>query len=221
MKTSNSAATLQIEVWSDIMCPFCYIGKRKLEMALQEMGLNDSVSLEWKSYQLNPELKSDASKNVNEYLAEVKGWSLEQAREMNQRVTVMAAEVGITFRLDDSKLANSMDAHRLLHLAKSKGKQNAVSQALFAAYFTEGKDVANVSTLIEIGKSAGLNSATLASLFEGDQFYKEVIADQEEAMALGVRGVPFFVFNRKLALSGAQEVAVFQKAIDQVLHEEV
>lgn len=221
MKTSNSAATLQIEVWSDIMCPFCYIGKRKLEKALQEMGLDESVSLEWKSYQLNPDLQSDASKRVNEYLAEVKGWSLEQARDMNQRVTAMAAEVGLTFKLDDAKLANSMDAHRLLHLAKSEGKQNAVSQALFAAYFTEGKDVADVTTLNEIGRSAGLTSASLTSLFSGVQYKREVISDQEEAMALGVRGVPFFVFNRKLAVSGAQEVAVFKKAIDQVLHEEV
>lgn len=216
MKTSNSSSPMQIEVWSDILCPFCYIGKRKLELALEELGLSDSAQVEWKSFQLNPDLVGDATKSIHQYLAEVKGWSIEQSREMNQRVSDIASSVGLTFKLDSSKLANSLDAHRLLHLARVEGKQDAVSQALFMAYFSESKDIADRSTLKAIGLSAGIAAQQLDALFSSAMYKEAVLADQQEAAELGVRGVPYFVFNRQYAVSGAQEVAVFKQVLEKV-----
>lgn len=204
---------MQVEIWSDVMCPFCYIGKRKFEAALDQFPHKDQVEVVWKSFQLNPELQTDTEKNVNEYLAEIKGWTVEQAKQMNQRVSEMASAVGLTFNFDRAIVANSFDAHRLSHFAKTRGLQDPVEERLFFAYFTEGKNTADRNVLIELGVEAGLDADEIRHMLESGQCGPEVRADVEEANALGIQGVPFYVLARKYGVSGAQESATFLGAL--------
>lgn len=206
---------MKVEIWSDVMCPFCYIGKRKFEKALEQFSGASEVEVEWKSFQLNPDLKTEASKNINQYLAEVKGWSLEKAAEMNAHVTQMAKESGLDYQLDKAVVANSMDAHRLSHLAKKNGVQDALEELLFAAYFNQGKNTADHDVLTEIGIKAGLQHDEIASVLNSDTYTEEVNHDILVAQQLGVRGVPFFVFDRKYGVSGAQPSEVFLETLQK------
>lgn len=204
---------MKIEIWSDIMCPFCYIGKRKFEAALGSFENKEQVEIEWKSFQLNPGMKTDLSKNINEYLAEIKGWSLEQAKSMNARVTEMAKQVGLTYDFDKAIVANSFDAHRLIQFAKTKGKGDVAEERLFKAYFTEGKNTADHQTLLLLGVEIGLDASEIKELLNSNTYGAEVNKDVEEAQRLGIRGVPFFVIDRKYGISGAQESETFLQAL--------
>jgi len=204
---------MKIEIWSDVMCPFCYIGKRKFEAALEQFENKANVIVVWKSFQLNPAMKTDPSKNITSYLAEIKGWSLEQAKEMNTHVTNMAKEVGLHYDFDKAIVANSFDAHRLIQLAKKHGKGDEAEEQLFKAYFTEGKNTDDHSTLIEIGISIGLNEIEVKQVLASDQFSDDVRKDIIEAQQIGVRGVPFFVVDRKYGVSGAQPTEVFLETL--------
>jgi predicted DsbA family dithiol-disulfide isomerase len=195
------------------MCPFCYIGKRKFEAALEQFENKANVIVVWKSFQLNPAMKTDPSKNITSYLAEIKGWSLEQAKEMNTHVTNMAKEVGLHYDFDKAIVANSFDAHRLIQLAKKHGKGDEAEEQLFKAYFTEGKNTDDHSTLIEIGISIGLNEIEVKQVLASDQFSDDVRKDIIEAQQIGVRGVPFFVVDRKYGVSGAQPTEVFLETL--------
>lgn len=207
---------IHVEIWSDVMCPFCYIGKRKFEQALEQFPGKDAVEVEWKSFQLNPEMKTEPSKNINEYLAEHKGISLARAKEMNERVTAMAAEVGLTYDLGRAVVANSFDAHRLSHFAKKHGRQDAVEERLFKAYFTEGKNTADHGTLVSLAVEAGLNAEEVRAMLAGTDFSDDVNRDIYEASQVGARGVPFFVFNNKYAVSGAQPSELFLQVLNKV-----
>ena len=207
---------MKVEIWSDVMCPFCYIGKRKFENALQNFPHKDQVEIEWKSFQLNPSMKTDPSKNINEYLAEHKGISIAQAKQMNDRVTAMANEVGLRYDLDKAIVANSFDAHRLSHFAKKHGVQDAVEELLFKAYFTEGKNTADHETLIAIAVEAGLNSDDVRAMLLGNEFTDELNNDIYEAQQVGARGVPFFVFDNRYAVSGAQPSQLFLDVLQKV-----
>lgn len=204
---------MKIEIWSDVMCPFCYIGKRKFEKALEQFHGKDHVSIVWKSFQLSPGIKTDPSKNIHQFLAEHKGISIEQAKEMNDQVAAMAAKEGLEYNFDRSVVANSFNAHRFAHYAKTKGKQQAAEEALFRSYFTDGKNIDDVSTLMELGESIGLEAEAIHEILATDMYSADVQADINEARELGVRGVPFFVFNRKFAVSGAQDSTVFLQAL--------
>lgn len=210
---------MKIEIWSDVMCPFCYIGKRRLEQALEQLPFNKDIEVEWKSYQLDPSIKNEPNKKVNQYLAERKGWSLSYAREMNDHVTNMAAEAGLQYNFDKAVVANSFDAHRFAHLAARHGKGDAAEESLFKAYFTEGKNIADIDTLVQLGTEIGLDSAEVKQALESNAQAQAVRQDMEEAEALGVRGVPFFVLDRKYAVSGAQPVEVFKQALEQAYTE--
>lgn len=201
------------------MCPFCYIGKRKFEQALQQFSHKDQVSIVWKSFQLNPDMKTIPDKNINEYLAEVKGWSLDQAQQMNDRVTAMASEVGLTYHFDKAVVANSFDAHRLIQLAKTKGLGDAAEERLFRAYFTEGLNTADHATLLEVGTEIGLDDTDVQSMLQSDEFAEDVQRDVYEAQQVGARGVPFFVFNRRYAVSGAQQPETFLGALNTTWQE--
>ncbi len=200
---------MKVEIWSDVMCPFCYIGKRKFEKALGEFSNKEDVELVWKSFQLNPEMKTQPNKNINEYLAEVKGWTLDYAKQMNAHVTNLAAAEGLEYNLDKSVLANSFDAHRFVQLAKKHNKGDAAEEQLFKAYFTDGKNIAEHSVLIELGKSIGLDSLEVKEVLDTNLYTEEVQKDIYESRQVGARGVPFFVFNGKHAVSGAQDSTVF------------
>ncbi len=200
---------MKIEIWSDVMCPFCYIGKRHFEKALEQFESKDKVEIEWKSFQLNPDMKSQPGKNLNQYLAEIKGIPLEQAKEMNAYVTNMAAASGLEYHLDKAIPANSKDAHRIIQLAKTKGLGDVAEEYFFHAYFTEGKDISDHTFLLEAGIEIGLDKNEVKEVLDSDLFALEVEQDVHEASQLGIRGVPFFVIDRKFGISGAQPVDVF------------
>jgi predicted DsbA family dithiol-disulfide isomerase len=204
---------MKVEIWSDIMCPFCYIGKRKFESALAQFEHKDDVDIVWKSFQLNPDMKTEAGKNINQYLAEIKGWSVEQAKEMNDRVTEMAKQVGLEYDLNKAVVANSFNAHRLIQFAKNTGKGDAAEERLFKAYFTEGKNVDDLDVLSQLAGDIGLNITEVDEVLKSAAFSDEVQQDVYEAQQVGVRGVPFFVLGNKYAVSGAQESATFLQAL--------
>ncbi len=210
---------MKVEIWSDVMCPFCYIGKRKFEKALSEFEGKEAVEIEWKSFQLNPDQITDPAKSINQYLSEIKGWSLEQAKEMNERVSGMAKEVGLNYNLDKSIVANSFDAHRLIQLAKRKNLGDQMEEALFKAYFIDGKNTADHETLIALAGEAGIDETEAKAILDSGIFADEVEADIELAGQIGVRGVPFFVFDRKYAVSGAQPPEVFLETMKKALGE--
>ncbi|HEX6431821.1 MAG TPA: DsbA family oxidoreductase [Niastella sp.] len=206
---------MKVEIWSDVMCPFCYIGKRRFENALQQLSFRDEIEIEWKSFQLDPSLQHEPGKKIHEYLAERKGFSVEKAKELNDQVTGMAAAEGLKYDFDKAVVANSFDAHRFSHLAAKHGKGDAAEESLFKAYFSEGKNIADRDTLIQLGIDIGLDGADVKQALEGNAYAQEVKQDIEEATTLGVRGVPFFVIDRKYAVSGAQATEVFLQALDQ------
>ncbi len=210
---------MKVEIWSDVMCPFCYIGKRKFENALEQFAHKDEVEVVWKSFQLNPDMKTEAGKNINQYLAEAKGWSIEKAKEMNDHVSGIAKDIGLTYHLDKAVVANSFDAHRFSHLAKKYGKQNDAEEKLFEAYFTDGKNTADHQTLVELGSEIGMNATEISTVLSSDEFTDEVNQDIYEAQQVGVRGVPFFVLGEKYAISGAQESSTFLQALNKTWEE--
>ena len=207
---------MKIEIWSDIMCPFCYIGKRQLETALTEFP-NDEIEIEWKSFQLDPTIEPQTGKDVYTFLAERKGISVEQSIEMHKGVTDRAKSVGLDYHFDKAIISNSLTAHRIIHLAKQHNLGDEMEEIFFKAYFTEGKDLNNASTLIELGIQAGLNADDVKKVTEDESLYlSDVKADIKEAQEIGVQGVPFFVFDRKYAVSGAQPVEAFVNTIREV-----
>lgn len=205
---------MKIEIWSDVMCPFCYIGKRRFESAMAAFGHREQVEVEWKSFQLNPYMQTDPDMNINQYLAENKGWTPDYARRMNDHVTEMAAAEGLKYDFDKAVVANSFNAHRMAHLAKKYGLGEAAEEALFRAYFTEGKNIDDKETLAGIAASIGLDKAEAEQALESDAFADEVKHDIAEAQYLGIQGVPFFVMNRKYGVSGAQAVPVFTQTLE-------
>ena len=203
----------KIEIWSDIQCPFCYIGKRKIEKALDAFKEKDKVEIEWKSYQLDPDSTSQPGIDLYDYLAKRKGQTRDWAIEMHKNVTQMAKENGLEYHFEKAILANSYNAHRLIHLAKKHKLGNEAEEKIFKAYFTEGKDIANIATLTALGIELGLKEDELKEVLSSDKFGDEVRADIEEAQNIGVKGVPFFVFNRAYAVSGAQPVEIFTETL--------
>lgn len=210
---------MKVEIWSDIMCPFCYIGKREFEKALEKFSGKDQLEIEWRSYQLSPDLVTAPDKNIDEYLAESKGISVDEAHNMNNYVTQRAKEVGLDYHFDKAIPANTMKAHCLTHFAKKYGKQNKAEELLFRSYFTEGKNIDDVNTLLELGAELGLDTEKLKTDLTDETYYEEVRADIYEAYQLGVKGVPFFVFDRKYAVSGAQPDQVFTQTLEQSFKE--
>jgi predicted DsbA family dithiol-disulfide isomerase len=211
---------MKIEIWSDIMCPFCYIGKRKFEVALAQLDSIDNIEIEWKSFLLSPDMKTDDTKNIHQFLADHKGISLDEATGMNDNVAHIAANVGLTYNFDKTIPANSFNAHRLLHFAKQHGRQQAAEEALFAAYFTDGKNIDDAQTLVHIAAQLGLDGGAFAQAMGSGAFVEDVLKDINEAQELGIRGVPFFVFDRKYAISGAQDPAAFLETMEKVISEQ-
>ena len=210
---------MKVEIWSDVMCPFCYIGKRKFEAALNAFENKTDVEIVWKSFQLNADLKTDPSKNTVQHLAESKGWTMEYTRNTIKQVTEMASSVGLSYDFDKAVVANSFDAHRLIQYAKTKNKGDAAEEALFKAYFTEGKNTADHAVLIALGTEIGLDAESVKTLLKGTDFSAEVKKDIAESQQIGVSGVPFFVFDRKYAVSGAQDSKVFLETLNKTWKE--
>lgn len=212
---------MNVEIWSDVMCPFCYIGKRKFEKALEQFPHKNEINIIWKSFQLDPDSVTDPNLNAIAHLAQRKGWSKEQATETTQHVTDIAKQVGLDFHFEKAVVANSFDAHRLSHLAKKYNKQNELEEKLFAAYFTEGKNTSDHTTLLQIGKDLKLDEKEITDVLKSDAYAEDVEHDISESQQIGVRGVPFFVIDRKYAVSGAQEPDTFLNALTKAYEEHV
>lgn len=211
---------MKVEIWSDIMCPFCYIGKRHFEEALKQFSEADKVEIEWKSFQLDPNLPKPASDlNVYEYLAQRKGISVAQSKAMHQNVVQMATAAGLNYDFDKTVVANSFDAHRLIQFAKTKNLGDEAEERLFKAYFTEGKNMCDITTLLELAEDIGLDATEAKEVLNTNAYSTEVKKDIEEASQIGVTGVPFFVFNRKYAVSGAQPSASFVNVLNKSFSE--
>jgi predicted DsbA family dithiol-disulfide isomerase len=210
---------MEVKIWSDVRCPFCYIGKRKFEAALEQLQEKDKVKITWKSFQLDPTLETRADVNSIDYFVEAKGVSKEQARQMFSGATQMAKEVGLNFNLEDSVLANSFRAHKLIQMAKSKDLGDEIEEALFKAHFEDAKNIDNPEDLVEIAASIGMNAAEVKQMLESDDFDYEVKQDEMEARNIGVTGVPFFVFDDRYAVSGAQPTEAFLQTLEKAMND--
>lgn len=212
---------IQVEIWSDVMCPFCYIGKRQFEAALAGFAEKDLVEVTWRSYQLDPKLKAATGQTLYEYLAQRKGMSVEQSRQMHDQVTQSAANVGLEYRFDRAVVNNSHAAHRLIQVAKVHGRGDALEEALFRSYFTEGKDIGDRGVLESLAVAVGLTAVQAAEAFDDPtgEWGRKVDDEASEAHALGSTGVPFFVFQRQYAMTGAQGESTFRKVLEKVARE--
>lgn len=204
---------IQVEIWSDVLCPFCYIGKRHLEAALVQFEHRDQVQVTWRSFQLDPGAERDSGMNTYQMLSKKYGQSVEQAKRMTEGVAQRAQDVGLKFDFSRAVMTNSFDAHRLIHLAAKHGLQDQAKERLLSAHFVEGKHVGDRKTLLEIGTEIGLDKAEVERLLDGKEFGKEVEEEGRLAQSFGANGVPFFVLNRKFGVSGAQPVEVFLRAL--------
>ncbi|MET1035584.1 MAG: DsbA family oxidoreductase [Arthrobacter sp.] len=204
---------LTVDIWSDIACPWCFIGKRRFEQALAGLPFRDAVDVVWHSYQLDPSLPERYDGTELDYLATVKGLAPEQVEQMLAHVTEQAAGVGLDYDFGNLKVANSLTAHRLLHLAKAHGRAGELKEALLSAHFERGLDTGDRATLRGVGVQAGLPDDDVARVLDGDAYAADVEADIEQARALGISGVPFFVLGMKYGISGAQPPEVFADAL--------
>jgi predicted DsbA family dithiol-disulfide isomerase len=208
---------MKVEVWSDIMCPFCYIGKRNYESAISSFEGKNNIEIEWRSFQLDATIPKNSvvKENVYQYLADKKHIPYEQSVKLHEQVINMAKNAGLDYRFDKAIVANSFDAHRMIQLAKTRGLGDSAEEKLFHAYFTEGRDFGDHETLISIGKEIGLPEEEIKSALVSDEYAEKVEQDIQEASEIGVQGVPFFVFDRKYAVSGAQPPENFLQALNQ------
>lgn len=209
-----------IEVWSDVACPFCYVGKKRLETALAQFPHKD-VEVVYKSFMLNPQLETNPDISIADYLAESKGLDPRMVQQMNQRVSQMGAAAGIDFAFEKVVVANTERAHRLLQHAQGLGKGAEAQERIFRAYFTEGRNIDDADTLLALATDLGIEADGARAAIESDAVSYDVQRDIAEARSLGITGVPFFVIDRAYGVSGAQEVAVFEQALNKALTEPV
>lgn len=205
---------MQIDIWSDIACPWCYIGKRRLETALADHPQRDEIAVTWHSYQLDPSLPEHYDGTEVEYLASRKGMPEEQVKQMFAHVTEQAAGEGLSYDFDSLVVANSARAHELLHLAKDRGVADEVKEALLSGHFEQGVDIGDVDALTRVGVAAGLDEGEVRAALEDGRYRAAVTSDIDMARQIGVTGVPFVVVDMKYAVSGAQPPEVFREVLD-------
>ncbi len=206
---------MKIEIWSDVACPWCFIGKRRFEAALAAFPHRDAVQVKWRSYQLDPALPEHYDGTELEYLSTRKGMLPQQVSQMFDHVAQQAKDEGLDYHFDKVVVANSFPAHRLIHLAAAHGLQDAAKERLLSDHFEQGKDIGSREYLASLGRDLGIPSGELEELFTTDKYADDVRFDIEEARSLGISGVPFFVIDRKFGLSGAQPTATFTAALNQ------
>jgi predicted DsbA family dithiol-disulfide isomerase len=209
---------MEIEVWSDVVCSWCYIGKRHLERALEGFPERDRLTLRWRSFELDPSIAADAG-SADEELARRRGITLDEAREMHARTELQGAEVGVSFDFKRARRGNTFDAHRVLHMAYDNGCQPEVKERLLATYFSEGGVIGDRATLAAAASQAGLDHDQVAEMLAGDRYAAEVRADEREAAELGINAVPFFVIDRRYGLAGAQPPELLRQAIERAWSE--
>lgn len=218
-KQKREGVVLKIEIWSDYVCPFCYIGKKELERALKTLGLEDKVDVELKSYILDPTTPEDSDETVYSALSKKYSMSEAEVKKMTQNVVNRAKEVGLEYDFDNMKNANTFASHRLVKWAETQNKAKEFSERLFQVYFLEGQHIGKREVLLKLIEEVGLNREEAKKVLNSTAYTNEVNQDINEAMQLGVRGVPFFVINQKYGISGAQPQAVFKDNIEKVAKE--
>ncbi|MEQ1758811.1 MAG: DsbA family oxidoreductase [Vicinamibacterales bacterium] len=206
---------MRIDVWSDLVCPWCYIGKRRLERALADFTHREDVTVVHHSFQLHPDMPPGSTIPRREMLMEKYHLSHEQVVTMDDRMERLAAEDGLDYDLSSGSTGNTVDAHRLVHYAHTLGKQDAVVERLFRAYFTEQRSLFSVDALVDFAADVGLDADEVRRMLEGNEYRDAVTADHQEATTLGARGVPFFVMAGRYAVSGAQPVEAFAEALQK------
>lgn len=218
---TNTATTskLTVQIWSDVVCPFCYIGKREFDNALARFPHKDSVLVEWKSFELDPNAPATSDENTYTMLARKYSMSIDDAKARVGSVADRARSVGLDYNFEATVIANSFQAHRLIQLAKTKGLGDAAEERLFKAYFTEGANIGDTTTLVQLATEIGLDANEVNDLLAGQAFSEAVRTDEYEAQQFGIRGVPFFAIDRKYGISGAQSADHFLGALEQAWKE--
>ena len=210
---------MQIEIWSDIACPWCYVGKRRFEQALDRFEHKDDVNVLWRSFELDPSAPATHEGSQAELLASKYGVPLAQAEAMNARMSGAAKEEGLDFHFDRVKVGNTFDAHRLVHLAHESGRQDAMKERLMRAYFTEGEAIGTHPVLERLAAEVGLDAERVRETLASDAYASDVRADEMRARKLGITGVPFFVLGERYGVSGAQSPELLLEAIQQAYAE--
>lgn len=210
---------LTIEIWSDIVCPFCYIGKVQFEKALNEFEFKSNIEVVYKSFQLSPDSQTNLETTVFEDLANKKGLSINQVKAMTQQIVQMGQAEGLTFNFDTAKVVNTQKAHEVLHVAKKYGKYAELKNVLFDAYFTQSLNIDDVHVLAALSSKVGIPSEEAMQALNSSTYTNHVLYDMKEAQNIGVTGVPFFVYMQKYALSGAQGYSNFKSALEQIYAE--
>jgi predicted DsbA family dithiol-disulfide isomerase len=206
---------MDVEIWSDINCPWCYVGKRRFETALAEFDHADQVEITWRSFELDPQAPAETKGGMAERLAAKYGMSVQQARQMEVDMTATAAAEGLGYRLDIRRSANSFDGHRLIHLAHEHGLGDAMKERLLAAHFTEGKLVSDHETLVALATEVGLDGDEAQAMLSSERFRDEVRADEAAAQQFGISGVPTFIVDRQIGVSGAQSPEILLALLQQ------
>lgn len=206
-------ASTTIEIWADIVCSWCYVGKRHLETALHGFA-EDEVDVVWRSFELDPTLPADAG-SADEELARRRGLTLPEARAMHEETERMGAEIGIRFDFARARRGNTFDAHRVLHMARAEGQETAVLDRLLAAYFAEGEPIGDRAALARVAATGGMDAEAVFEMLCGDAYSADVRADERHAAALGITAVPFFVIDRRFGLAGAHPAETLREAIAQ------
>lgn len=212
---------IKIEVWSDFVCPFCYIGKRRLETALDKFEYKDEVELVFKSYELDPLAKKKYDENINQIIAKKYGITVEQAKKSNEQIVAQAKELGLNYNFEDLIPTNTFDAHRLAHYAKSEGKMNELTERILKAYFVDSLNISEHNVLAGLAGEAGIDTQKALEVLKSDSYTSEVRKDEEDASRLKISGVPYFVINSKYSINGAQREELFLEVLEKVKNEEL
>jgi predicted DsbA family dithiol-disulfide isomerase len=206
---------MQVEIWSDLVCPWCYLGKRRFERALESFGHRDEVTVVYRSFELDPSAPAGVTTPTVERLADKYGMTAQQAGDAQQQMEQRAAQDGLEFRMNGLRSGNTRDAHRLLHLAKAHGVQAELAERLHRAYFTEQASIFDHSSLTELAVEAGLDRDDVTRVLASQEYGDAVDTDEEMARALGANGVPLFIIDRRYGISGAQPPEVIAQVLDQ------
>ena len=210
---------IKVDIWSDVQCPWCYIGKRKFEAGVAEF--DGEVVVEYHSFELSPDTPLDFDGNTVDYLSQRKGMPVDEVKKMLTHVSGIAADVGLDYHFDDVHQTNTIKAHELLHFAKSKGRQIDMKERLLKAYFVDGRHVGKIDELADLAAEIGLDRDEAQRALDAGTYTADVKADVAQAQAYGIQGVPFFVIDGKYGVSGAQDSSAFTNMLEQVQSERV
>ena len=206
---------MRVEIWSDVVCPWCYVGKRRFEQALASFPHRDQVEVVWRSFELDAAAPPERVGDYAQLLATKYGVSVERGQEMIDTMTATAAQEGLDFRFDRARVGSTFDAHRLLHLAAERGLQDALKERLMLATFTQGEPIGDRETLVRLAVEVGLDVDEVEAVLSDGRYAEQVREDEREAQRFGISGVPFFVVDRTYGVSGAQPAQVLSEVLDK------